>query len=108
MQAFLTDIFQLTEVPIRLSKIFLVELENQRHYNDYRTVMSGDNNNLKDLLGEARAIHYAMQHGAIGYQDAKRLVQPILRSVNAIVELIAKQYQVKPRYVKFQDLGRHL
>lgn len=65
-----------------------------------------DNNNIKNLLAEARAIHFAMSHGQLTYEQAKLRVQPILRHVNAIVGLIAKEHKVKPKYIKFQDLGR--
>ena len=70
--------------------------------------MKNENNNVKDFLAEARAIHFAMQHGAISYQDAKRLVQPILHRINDHVGRIAKEHSVKPKYIKFQDLGRSL
>ena len=109
MHAFLIDIFQLTEISIRLSGLFLVESENQRHYNDYRTVMSNENNGLRDLLAKARAIHFAMSHDQLTYERAKLLTKPILRSVNDYVMLISKQHNVKkPRLIKFHDLGRNL
>lgn len=64
--------------------------------------------NIKDLLAQARAIHFAMRHGAITYQQAKTRVEPILRIVNNHIELIAKRYKRKSRLIKFQDLGRNL
>lgn len=64
--------------------------------------------NLREQLGEARAIHLAMRHGAITYEQAKYRVKPILRRINTAVELIAKEYKVKPNYIKFQDLGSNL
>ena len=108
MQAFLTDILQLTEVPIRLSGLFLVESENQRHYNYYRSKMSNKNNGLREQFGEARAIHLAMQHGAITYEQAELLVTPILLKLNSAIGLIAKEHRVKPKFIRFQDLGRSL
>lgn len=65
-------------------------------------------NNLKELLAEARACYLAMQHGAITYEQAKLRVQPILRRLNVHVGQIAKKHKVMPRYIKFQDLGRNL
>lgn len=62
---------------------------------------------LRELLGEARAIYFAMQYGAITYEQAKLRVQPILLSVNNHLEQIAKEYKVKPRHIKFQDLSRN-
>ena len=70
--------------------------------------MSNENNDLKELLGEARAIHLAMRHGAITYTEAKNRVQPILRRVNDHVRRITNQYKTKPRHIRFQDLGRNL
>lgn len=87
--------------------IALVESENQRNYNNYRSNMNS-NIDLKKLLAEARAIHLAMGYGQLTYEQAKLRVQPILESINHYVELIAKQHKVKPRHVKFQDLGRNL
>ncbi len=107
MQTF-TNRFQLQCMPIGYLELLYIESEIQRKYNNYRSIMSGDNNNLRDLLAEARAIHFAMRNGAITYQDAKLRVQPILRRLNDHIGLIAKQHKVKPRYLKFQDLGRNL
>ncbi|MBI4067716.1 hypothetical protein HY407_05015 [Candidatus Gottesmanbacteria bacterium] len=70
--------------------------------------MNDGNNNLRDLLAEARAVHLAMRYGQITYEQAKVRVQPILRSVNDHVGRIAKECKVKPKYIKFQDLGRNL
>lgn len=70
--------------------------------------MNNENNGLRDLLAEARAIHFAMSHGQLTYDQAKLRVQPILRHLNDHVGLIAKRYKVKPKYIKFQDLGRNL
>ncbi len=70
--------------------------------------MSSEKNDLRELLAEARAIHFAMSHGQLTYEQAKLLTNPILRSVNDHVGRIAKEYRVKPKYIKFQDLGRNL
>ena len=105
---FSTDSFQLADVITQIPNEFLVESEIHRKYNNYRTIMNSDNNNIKDLLAEARAIHFAMRNGAITYEEAKLRVQPILRSVNDHIGRIAKGCKVKPKYIKFQDLGRNL
>lgn len=70
--------------------------------------MDDENGDLKGLLAEARAIHFAMKHGVITYQQAKLRTQPILLRINAAVERISKEYKVKPKYIRFQDLGRSL
>lgn len=70
--------------------------------------MSYKNGELKDLLGEARAIHYAMQHGAISYERAKYLTKPILDRINNAIGLIAKKHKVKPEYIRFHNLGWNL
>lgn len=70
--------------------------------------MKNENNNVRELLAEARAIHFAMRNGQLSYDQAKLRVQPILRGVNDHIASIAKPYKVKPRYIKFQDLGRNL
>lgn len=70
--------------------------------------MSTNNNVLRELLAEARAIHLAMRHGQLTYEQAKIRVEPILRAINDHVGRIAKQCKVKPKYIKFQDLGRML
>lgn len=66
------------------------------------------NKDLRVLLAQARAIHFAMGHGQLTYKEAKLRVQPILRRINDHVGRIAKEYRVKPMYIKFQDLGRNL
>lgn len=70
--------------------------------------MKSQEDNIPNLLAEARAIHLAMRHGQITYEQAKIRVQPILRDVNDHVRRIAKECKVKPKYIKFQDLGRNL
>lgn len=71
--------------------------------------MSSEKNDLRELLAEARAIHFAMQHGQLTYEEAKLRVQPILHRVNTVVGLISKEHNIKkPRFIKFQNLGRNL
>lgn len=60
---------------------------------------------VKELLAEARAIHFAMRNGILSYQQAKRKTTPLLQQINTHVKLIAIKHRVKPRYVTFQDLG---
>lgn len=67
--------------------------------------MSSKNGDLKEILGEARAIYYAMMHGAISYERTKLLTKPHLDRINAEVKLIARKYKVKPKYIRFQNLG---
>lgn len=108
MPLFFTNTFLRSEEIIRSINKFLVESQIHRNYNNYRSMMNNDNNRIKDLLAEARAIHFAMRNGAITYEEAKLRVQPILRSVNDHIGRIAKECKVKPKYIKFQDLGRNL
>lgn len=70
--------------------------------------MNNKNNNFRNLFAQARAIHFAMRNGAITYEQAKHRVQPILQVINDHLGKIAKLHKVKPRYIKFQDLGRNL
>lgn len=63
---------------------------------------------LRELLGEARAIHFSMRHGAISYEQAKLRTKPLLLQINTAIELIAKKYKVKSRYISFQDLGNNI
>jgi len=60
---------------------------------------------LKDLLARARAIHFAMAHGKLSYMEAKDKTKPLLQEINAGIEVIAKKYKKKPKYIKFIDLG---
>lgn len=64
--------------------------------------------NPKELLAEARAIHFAMKKGAITYEKAKELTKPILADVNTRIIAIANKYGQRPKLLKFQDLGRNL
>lgn len=70
--------------------------------------MNDKNKDLRELLAQARAIHFSMKLGGITYEQAKFRVKPILCRINTAVELIAEKYKVKPKFVKFQDLGRSL
>ena len=69
--------------------------------------MSCKNESLREMLAEARAIYYAMTHGAITYQQAKLQTMPILDRINTSITLIAKKYKVKPKYITFYHLGRN-
>ena len=107
MHAVFTDIFQLTKRSIRYSKILLVESGILSNYNYYRS-MKNENNNVRELLAQARAIHFAMSHGQLTYEQAKLLVTPMLLKLNSAIGLIAKEHRVKPKFIRFQDLGRNL
>jgi len=62
--------------------------------------------NYRELLAEARAIHFAMHHGSISYEEAQVRVKPVLEIINRKVIKLAKKYGVKPRLIKYQDLGK--
>lgn len=70
-------------------------------------MQSGDED-LKEVLATARAIHFAYQQGAITLQQAKDYSKPLLRRLNKAITLIAKEFKVKPKYILFQDLGHNL
>ena len=70
--------------------------------------MNGENKDLRELLATARAIHLSMKLGGITYEHAKLRTKPILNRINATVVLIARECNVKPRYITFQDLGVNL
>jgi len=70
--------------------------------------MVGRDGDLKKLLGEARAIYFAMTHGQISYQEAKIRVKTLLQKINAAIEVIAKKYKQRPKYIKFSDLGNRI
>lgn len=63
---------------------------------------------LREKLGEARAIHYAMVHGAITYEEAKLRTKPILQQINSQIASISKKHKVHPRYITFYNLGFNL
>lgn len=71
-------------------------------------MMDDENKDLRELLATARAIHFAYQQDAITLQQAKDRSKPILRRINNAITLIAKEFNVKPKYISFQDLGRNL
>lgn len=62
----------------------------------------------RELFAEARAIHLAMQNGAVAYVRARELVQPLLTAINSRARRIARKHRVVPKEIKFQDLGREL
>ena len=62
----------------------------------------------RELFAEARAIHLAMQNGAVAYERARELAQPLLTTINSRTRRIACKYGVAPKEIKFQDLGRNL
>lgn len=70
--------------------------------------MNNNEIDYKALLAEARAIHFAMQNRALTYEQAKERTKPILDIVNRRIKFRAKQQNVSPKLVKFQDLGRTL
>ncbi len=63
---------------------------------------------LRELLGEARAIHFSMRYGAISYEQAKLRTKPLLLQINTAIELIAQKHKVKPSYISFQNLGNNI
>jgi hypothetical protein len=70
--------------------------------------MKDGNEDLRELLATARAIHFAYQQGAITLQQAKDRTKPLLLSINKAVTLIAKEFKVKPKYISFGDLGKNI
>ena len=62
------------------------------------------NQRLDEILAEARAIKFAMKHGALPYSEAKERVTPILEKVNAVGKDIAKKYGRTHRIIRFNDL----
>ena len=67
--------------------------------------MNNEKEDLRDLFAEARAIYLAMSHSLITYQQVKFRTKPTLKRINDTIELLAKEYKVKPKYITFQDLG---
>jgi len=57
-------------------------------------------------MAEARAIHFAMHHGSITYEEAQVKVKPVLEILNRKNAKIAKRHGVTPRKFTFQSLGR--
>ena len=70
--------------------------------------MGNNKVNLRDLLAEARTIHFAMKQGAISYEKAKDMTKPYLNTINNEVRKLARQHGVQPKELKFQDLARGL
>lgn len=91
---------------MRLLLKIIIEYDNIRKYNNYRFIMD-DNVDVKDLLAQARAIHFAMRNGAITYEQAKLRVDPTLQVINNHLTDLAKHYKRKVRLITFQDLGRN-
>lgn len=71
-------------------------------------MVDDENEDLRELLATARAIHFAYQQGAITLQQAKDRTKPILIRLNNAITLISKEFRVKPKYISFQDLGHNL
>lgn len=70
--------------------------------------MNNNEVNLRELLSEARAIHFAMKHGALSYERAAVMTRPYLEVINKKIRRIARQYKTRPKEMCFQDLGRSL
>lgn len=70
--------------------------------------MRREDNQLRELFAEARAIHIAMQHGAITYEEAKVRTYPLLQQINEALKLLAKEFNRKPKRITFFDLGRNI
>lgn len=73
-----------------------------------KAIMGNNKVNLRELLAEARAIHLAMRRGALSYEKAKIMTQPYLDTINQEVRKLARQYGVRPKEIRFQDLSRGL
>lgn len=65
-------------------------------------------NKLTEILAEARAIHFAMRHKTITYDEAKKRVEPLLEKLNKAGAIIARKYGIKYRKITFQNLGENL
>lgn len=63
---------------------------------------------LTEILAEARAIHFAMRHKAITYEEAKKCVEPMLERLNKAGEQIAQKYGIKYKKITFQNLGTNI
>lgn len=68
--------------------------------------MKIEDEDSRGLLGEARAIHLAFQHRAITYKEAKLRTKPLLDILNSRIKTISNKYKVRPKYIKFYDLGK--
>ena len=65
-------------------------------------------NELTNILAEARGIHLAMIYKAISYTEAQKRVQPLLARLNKAGIQIARKYGVKYKKITFQNLGENL
>jgi hypothetical protein len=63
---------------------------------------------LREMLGTCRAIHFAMRHHQLTYEEAKLKTSPILKKINSRLELLAKKHGVKPQRISFYSLGSNL
>lgn len=70
--------------------------------------MGNNKVNLRNLLAEARAIHFAMKRGALSYEKAKIMTKPYLDTINKEVRKMARQYSVPAKEIRFHDLNRGL
>jgi hypothetical protein len=70
-----------------------------------RQIEAKTNQKLDRLTAEARAIKYALIHGALSYSEAKKRIEPLLEEVNKVGKQIAKKYKVKYKEIRIQDLG---
>ena len=77
-------------------------------YNLYRSKMADKNEDLREQFAEARAIYFAMLHGAITTHQAKLRTAPLIRKINSTIKKIATEYRVKPTYITFYDLGKSI
>ena len=72
--------------------------------NSYKKI----DNELTEILAEARGIHFAMRHKGISYEEAKRRVQPLLTRLNKAGMQIARKHGIKYRKITFSNLGQNL
>lgn len=70
--------------------------------------MKDKNIDTKQILAEARAIHFAMRNGAITYQEAKIRTKPYLACINGVFKSIGEKHKMKATVINFQDLGSNL
>ena len=60
----------------------------------------------REALEQAKAIIYAMNHGAITYDKAKELCQPLLGIANARIIEIAHKNKTQPKLITFAGFRR--
>lgn len=65
-------------------------------------------NELTEILAQARGLHFAMRHKAITYEEAKKRVEPMLERLNKAGKQIAMKYGMKYKKITFQNLGENL